>query len=49
MRWDLARQGVALHQADCLTAAMAMGVGAVLTTADLTDFPMPELTVERWE
>lgn len=48
-RRDFARQGVTLHQADCLIAAAAVGVGAGLATANVADFPMPELTVERWE
>jgi hypothetical protein len=37
-----------LHQADCLIAAAAVGVGASLATANVADFPMPELTVEDW-
>lgn len=48
-RRDFARRGVTLHQADCLIAAAAAGVGAGLATANVSDFPMPELTVERWE
>lgn len=43
-----AERGVTLHQADCLIAAAALGVGANLATANITDFPMPELTVEHW-
>jgi predicted nucleic acid-binding protein len=50
-RWrrDFAAQGVTLHQADCLIAAAALGVGAALATANVDDFPMSELRVERWE
>lgn len=49
-RWRraFAEQGVTLHQADCLVAAAALGVRAALATANTTDFPMPELTVEDW-
>lgn len=47
-RRDYAQRGVTLHQADCLVAAAAVGIGAPLATANTTDFPMPELTVEHW-
>ena len=47
-RRDFADRGVTLHQADCLIAAAAVGVGASLATANVADFPMPELTVEDW-
>lgn len=47
-RRDYARRGVTLHQADCLIAAAAVGVGASVATANVDDFPMPELVVERW-
>ena len=47
-RRDYAREGVALHQADCLIAAAALGVGAALATANTADFPMSELVVEHW-
>lgn len=43
-----AQRGVTLHQADCLIAAAAVGVGATLATANTDDFPMEELTVEHW-
>lgn len=43
-----ASQGITLHQADCLIAAAAVGVGASLATGNPDDFPMPELTVEYW-
>jgi predicted nucleic acid-binding protein len=47
-RREFAARGVALHQADCLIAASAVGIGASLATADPDDFPMSELDVEDW-
>ena len=47
-RREFADRGLTLHQADCLIAAAAVGVGASLATANVDDFPMPELAVERW-
>lgn len=47
-RSAFAARGVTLHQADCLVAAAAYGVGATLATANVDDFPMPELLVEDW-
>lgn len=47
-RREFAARGVTLHQADCLIAAAAVGIGASLATANIDDFPMPELTVEHW-
>lgn len=47
-RREFAERGVTLHQADCLIAAAAVGIGAVLATANVADFPMPELVVEDW-
>ena len=49
-RWrrEHAAAGVTLHQADCLVAAAAVGVGAALATANVADFPMPELDVRHW-
>lgn len=47
-RREFARQGVTLHQADCLIASAAVGVNASLATANAADFPMEELTVEDW-
>lgn len=47
-RREFARRGVTLHQADCLIAAAALGVGASLATANVADFPMDGLTVEHW-
>lgn len=49
-RWrrDFAARGVALHQADCLIAAAAVGVGATLATGNPRDFPMDGLDLEHW-
>jgi predicted nucleic acid-binding protein len=43
-----AERGVTLHQADCLVAAAAMGIGASLATGNPKDFPMEELDVQHW-
>ncbi len=49
-RWrrEFAASGVTLHQADCLVAAAAVGVGAALATANVSDFPMLGLDVQHW-
>lgn len=47
-RRQYAERGATLHQADCLIAAAAVGVGANLATANVDDFPMLEITVEHW-
>jgi predicted nucleic acid-binding protein len=49
-RWrrEHAERGITLHQADCLIAAAAVGFEARLATANVKDFPMPELTVQEW-
>lgn len=49
-RWrrEFAAHGITLHQADCLIAAAAYTVGGRLATANVKDFPMPELSVEEW-
>ncbi len=47
-RCDYAKRGVTLHQADCLVAAAAVGIGARLATANIEDFPMDGLYVEHW-
>jgi len=47
-RREFAEDGVTLHQADCLIAAAAVGIGAPLATANVEDFPMRELEVENW-
>lgn len=47
-RRSWAERGVTLWQADCLIAAAAARLGAVLVTGNPKDFPMPELTVDHW-
>jgi predicted nucleic acid-binding protein len=47
-RREFAERGVTLHQADCLIAAAAAGVGASLATANVADFPMSDVVVEHW-
>jgi hypothetical protein len=47
-RREFASRGVTLSQADCLTAAAAVSVGAHLATGNARDFPMKELVVEEW-
>ncbi len=47
-RRDYAKRGLTLHQADCLIAAAAVGVGASLATANIDDFPMEGVQIEHW-
>jgi hypothetical protein len=47
-RPDFAVRGVTVRQADCMIAAAAVGIGAALATANVADFPMPELRLEEW-
>ena len=47
-RREFGERGVTLHQADCMIAAAAEGIGATLATANVADFPMPEVRVEYW-
>jgi Predicted nucleic acid-binding protein, contains PIN domain len=47
-RREFARRGVTVHQADCLIAAAAVGIGASLATANVADFPMSEVALEYW-
>lgn len=47
-RRAFAGKGTTLHQADCLIAAAAVGIGANLATANVDDFPMQDLVVEHW-
>ena len=47
-RRSFASQGITLHQADCLVAAAAAGIGAALATANAGDFPMHEIDVQHW-
>lgn len=41
-------RGTTLSQADCLIAAAAVGVGAVVATGNARHFPMPEVRIEHW-
>lgn len=49
-RWrrDLAESGVTVHQADCLIAAAALGIGGRLATGNPDDFPISEVAVDHW-
>lgn len=49
-RWrrELAEAGVTVHQADCLIAAAAFGIGGRLATGNPDDFPMSDLVVDHW-
>ena len=47
-RRAFAEKGLTLHQADCLIAASALGVGARLATGNPSNFPMTDLLVEHW-
>jgi predicted nucleic acid-binding protein len=47
-RRSLANKGVTVHQADCLVAAAAIGVGAGLATGNPADFPMLEDRLQHW-
>ena len=47
-RRSFASRGVTLHQAGCLIAAAAAGIGATLATANIDDFPMLEIDVLHW-
>jgi predicted nucleic acid-binding protein len=47
-RRDFAARGITLGQSDCLIAAAAVGIGAVLATGDPDGFPMPGVDVEHW-
>jgi predicted nucleic acid-binding protein len=47
-RREFARLGISLHQADCLIASAAVGIGATLATGNPADFPMDGLVVEHW-
>lgn len=47
-RREAASHGITLHQADCLIAAAAVGIGAALATANVADFPMDDLDVQHW-
>ena len=45
-RRDYSAKGRTLSQADCLIAAAALTTGAQLLTANVKDFPMPEVKIE---
>ena len=47
-RREFSLRGVTLHQADCLIAAAAVGIGATLATANVDDYPMDELDLLPW-
>jgi hypothetical protein len=47
-RSEFARRGATLHQADCLIASAAVGIEASLATANVADYPMPDLSLEHW-
>jgi hypothetical protein len=49
-RWQAAygKRGVRLGDADVLIAGAAHAAGAVVATANVRHFPMPELKVEEW-
>jgi predicted nucleic acid-binding protein len=47
-RRGFAAHGVTLHQADCLIAAAAVGIGATLATGNPKDFPMDEVEIDHW-
>ena len=47
-RQEFASRGVTLHQADCLVASAAVGIGAVFATGNPRDFPMSEVEVAHW-
>ncbi len=47
-RREFSRRGVTLHQADCLIAAAAVGIGATLATANIDDYPMGEIDLLPW-
>lgn len=47
-RREHARLGVTLSQADCLVAAVAHSVGAILATGNPRHFPMQGVVVDHW-
>ena len=47
-RREFGAEGITLSQADCLIAAAAMSVGAVLATGNPKHFPMREVVVAHW-
>lgn len=47
-RREFAARGVTLKQPDCLVAGCAVTTGLPLATANVEDFPMPDLHLEHW-
>ena len=47
-RRQFATQGTTLSQADCLIAAAARAVGAILATGNPRHFPMSGIEVQHW-
>lgn len=47
-RRELAGRGITVHQADCLIAAAAVGVGAAVATGNPKDFQRLAVAVEDW-
>lgn len=47
-RYEHARRGVTLHQADALIAAATVSARARLATGNPKHFPMPDVHVEHW-
>lgn len=47
-RREFATRGVTLSQADCLIAAAAVTLDAMLATGNPKDFPMKEVVVKHW-
>lgn len=47
-RRTFAKNGVTLSQTDCLIAAAARAMAAVLATGNPGHFPMSDVTVEHW-
>ncbi len=47
-RREFAARGITIHQADCLIAAATIGIGATLATANVADFPMPDIEIQSW-
>lgn len=47
IRYDFARRGRTIFTPDALIAATALMMGATLVTANVRDFPMPEIRIIR--
>ena len=44
-RFDFARKGITLSTSDCIIAAVAVANEATLITANVRDYPMPEIRI----